>query len=272
MTLQEERVKLEAVKADIRQAEKKREDLLRDIEELQKTKENAFKQYLTESKKRDDALDARREELVELRVWCHMYSKSVETFQEYIKDFGKKEVEEANQRLLVVHSDIDIIRREISDREKNIDDRLEMLQRREDAVKRGLQSIALQQGAVEDNHKAVEKERDMLRDKKRDIGTAVAEAAKKLDDITMLLIQKRREMESIDRDIHIKTVNAKGIGSDAAAQLQEAERRMREVDARERDLNAKEQNIITKTIWLDDREAELRRTARGISSGRVKVN
>lgn len=256
------RQSLIAINADIKLAEKEKKKILDDLEQLQKSLGEANKNYDKHLSLKREALDNVQKELSFVKELCQRYTSALELLKPELANFGKKEIAEAEDRLKVIHGDIEAVKRELIDRENNTKEeakRVERESRSADSKLRVAESIrkANEQEEVRLNEKAAKISEDEAKAKE-----AVVKAQDLLDTINREIEKKRMQVQKLDITIEAKTKQADNIGAEAIAKLQEANRRMALATRKEEANNEKDKEFIQKEHWLDDREATVGRAYR----------
>jgi chromosome segregation ATPase len=266
---------LVTIQADINLLERKKTKILQEIEHLQATKAEAFKQHDQQIKHKQDAADHLTNEGKRLQALAHLYSQSVEDLEKEIA--GKKAekeqlIAEAEIAVKTIHDEADNRIKAVADREKNATEREEEIDHQQKVIALRVKHI------VEDGEKLEQKQEELLDRKFALAGKeaaakeAVAQAQELLDDITRQINEKRMQSQTLDQTIENKTREVDRIGKEAEVKLQELDRLIAEYTKKEEMQSEKAIELNKKERWLDDREATVGRAYRETLQRGGKVN
>ena len=247
------------LKADIVLAEKEKKKALDDLDQLQSIKTQAYKKYNTENTLQQNKIKVLTKTVGDLKSMADDLEAVIKSKKDELKDFGKEEIKAANDSLKVIHGDIEIIKREIKDREENIASEKEYLNKSHRDMDIKIQELQTLKFELELREGEIQKEKDRLGEAEQQSKEAVAKNRELLDDINRELKEKRMQVINLDVAIESKTKQAESVGVDANARLAEAEHLEKLVLGKENALNDKNIELIKKERWLSDREASLRR-------------
>lgn len=253
-----------AIEADVSLLERERDKILADLEQLQNTQKEAHLTLDKQLSVKKGVLENISIEIAQAKALCDKYNQTLAELKDLLKDFGKKEIDEALDRLKVIDGDINVIRKEFIDRENNIAEReKKVLEERR---------IAARQAAEAERVKKDYHERDLLLDtrertidnREKEAKAAVVKANELLDTINGEIKSKRMQVQRIDITIETKTKQAENIGIEAEGKLKEATRRLKEISRKEEALREKDDKLTIRETKVADREATVGRAYREV--------
>lgn len=261
--------------ADIGQLERKRDKILKDLESLNKSKEEAFKQHDQQIRIKKDAAEHWRREGERFQTLCHLYNKSAEELSETIDRMEKERtqlVQKAKDEVQQIYDDAKNREEAVAGREKHV----EVVTKQNEVDKQVVKHKSEELDAEAKKNRIalgeIRRDRENLKNEQEKSKQAVATAQELLDDIDRQLAEKRMELQGLDTQIENRTKHAETIGIEAESRLAEAKRRENVVARKERGIRETIDKHNKKELWLADREATIGRAYHETIQRGGKVN
>jgi hypothetical protein len=257
------------LQAENKLAEKEKTRLSNDIENLQKSKVEAFKQYDIQIKRKQDEIDSLTEEGKRLQGLNHLAEKSLGDIN------GKREqaMEKATIEIRDAEGVVKAIHEEARKREVSVKDReLSVEKRGVEATKKEAENkeqLVIINKKAEDNEiesQIIEKSKKEVEGIVATSNTTLANNQKLLEDIGSDIRVKKIELGQLDKEIIAKTEQKEEVGKEADKRLSDVKVREKVVENIEKNQIIKEKELNNREIWIEDREQSLKRSKIRIQS------
>lgn len=265
MNPQELQHKLDTLKGDIQIAQREVDKINHELETMQKTRGDAFKQYDQEIKHKKDQVEEYQREGLRLQKLIALYTTSAESLEGEIKKFKENHANNlklATDEVQQIHDDAKnheqaVLNREIQvkGRESAVNTREIQAVKKDEEYVKGMKRNDLIKGEL------VKKEIEIQTERKN-ANQAVAKAQVLLDDITRQIREKEKHMQLLDTTLDTKQRRLDGMGKTIEEDRRVVSERERIVAAKEVNLDVKNTEIINAQKKLRDDQQTLRRAYR----------
>lgn len=265
MDEQQLQLKLKTLNGEIVLAERKLSDLSHELEQLQTTRDQAFKSHAADVKKQQDQLAAITNEAKITANLARGYSLSLDELQEAHKTFFEKkreDIQEAKNAVRSIHEEVERREAAVKDREDNVTNREAAVENREKVVRNGEEALVVREEKVKIDVEELAKRTSQLLVDEEKSKHSLAQEKELLDDIDRQIRQKRMELHGLTLTIEMKEKVAKNTGQEVEARLTAVESRELLAEGKEKGLNERDTELNKKEIWLDDRERTVGRAYR----------
>lgn len=254
--------KIAQLKAEISLKERELAKLLKDIEQLQKTKGQAFKDYDAQIKVKKEELEGLNQEAGKTQGFCHLYSRQLNELQiEAEKELKASNLqkERARQEVEQVYLDAEKTKRQaenrivaVAEREVKADEKEKLIEASIIALQEKQITIDKQEAQIAERIKVAEIAETTSKE-------AIAKSGKLLDTLDRQIKLKKMQVQNLNTTIDDMGKQAERIGVEAKTQLEKALKLIEEYNLQKGHLDDRDKELNKKEIWLSDREATVGR-------------
>lgn len=263
---------LTRIQADIRLATREYNKILKDIEQFETSKTAALKEGDQQIRIQKASIERLTNEGIRLSTLCRLYSQTLADLELAMKDYGKEDVERAEQKVKEIYGEAERTRADADAYMKRVEVKDNSVKLREiEADKKLVEAKEIQEKTAKLQIKLDEQQKAITHEEIT-AKQSLVEANKLLDDISRQIREKRMQNQGLDIIISNKTKQADAIGVEANAKLTEAHRLLSVADKRKEAQDARDITQNNKEIWLSDREATVGRAYRETLQRGGKLN
>lgn len=251
-------IQQDQIKAEERELKK----LQKDIEEMQKTKATAFKEYDFHIKQKKTEFEHLTAETQKIQGFCHLYSKQLASLKEETEKelhISELQKERARQEVEQVYLDAEKTKRQAENRIVAVAEREVKADEKEKLIEASIIALQEKQMAVEKQENQVTERKAVIDLAEKQLKITLAERQVLIDNLDRQIKLKKMQVQNLNTTIDDMGKQAERIGVEAKTQLEKALKLIEEYTLKKGHLDDRDKELNKKEILLNDKSKTIRR-------------